>query len=52
MIDIGQIRLTLDPDYPNKIEIELLENGVGVEGGQFDLADFIACVLKFYNNNY
>jgi hypothetical protein len=52
LLDINSLRITVDPDYPTKIEISMLENGVIVEGGQFDLSDFLNVVLKFYNDNY
>ena len=32
-LELYDIRITTDPDYPDKVEIEMLENGVGVEGG-------------------
>ena len=51
-MDLYDIRLTLDPDYPDRVEIEMLENGVGVEGGQFDLASLITAIKIFYNENY
>jgi hypothetical protein len=51
-MDLYDIRLTLDPDYPDRVEIEMLENGVGVEGGQFDLAGLINAIKEFYNKNY
>jgi hypothetical protein len=51
-IDLYNIRITTDPDYPDKVEIEMLENGVGVEGGQFDMASFINAVMEFYHANY
>jgi hypothetical protein len=51
-MDLGAIRITLDPDYPDKVEIEMLENGVGVEGGQFDLGGLITAIKQFYNDNY
>jgi hypothetical protein len=51
-MDLYDIRITTDPDYPNKVEIEMLENGVGVEGGQFDLAGLIEVIKRFYNENY
>ena len=51
-MDFQDIRLTFDPDYPDKIEIEMLEDGVGVEGGQFDLAGLILAIKQFYNDNY
>lgn len=47
------INFTLDDDYPDKIEISLVdEDGVIVEGGQFDLQDFMMHVMKFYQKNY
>ena len=51
-LELYDIRITTDPDYPDKVEIEMLENGVGVEGGQFDLTSFIDHVKEFYNKNY
>jgi len=51
-MDLYDIRITLDPDYPDKVEIEMLENGVGVEGGQFDLGGLIQAIKEFYNKNY
>ena len=51
-MDLYDIRLTTDPDYPDKVEIEMLENGVGVEGGQFDLAGLILAIKEFYKKNY
>lgn len=52
MIDLRDVRLTVDPDYPDKIEIEMLEDGVAVEGGQFDLDAFLNTVVDFYNKNF
>jgi hypothetical protein len=51
-LDVYNIRLTVDPDYPDKIEIEMLENGVAVEGGQFDIAGLLKAITDFYNENY
>ena len=51
-LDLYDIRITTDPDYPDRVEIEMLENGVGVEGGQFDMAGLISAIKKFYNENY
>lgn len=51
-MDLYDIRLTVDPHYPDKVEIEMLENGVGVEGGQFDLAGLINAIKEFYNKHY
>ena len=52
MIDLQDVRITVDPDYPNKVEIEMLENGIAIEGGQFDLGLFIQAVKQFYHANY
>lgn len=52
LLDVNNIRITYDPDYPDKVEIELLENGVAVEGGQFDINSFMSVIRKFYNDNY
>jgi len=51
-MDLYDVRITTDPAYPDKVEIEMLENGVGVEGGQFDLAGLILAIKKFYAENY
>jgi len=51
-LELYDIRITTDPDYPDKVEIEMLENGVGVEGGQFDMAGLILAIKEFYNKNY
>lgn len=51
-LELYDIRITTDPDYPDKVEIEMLENGVGVEGGQFDTAGLINAIKEFYNKNY
>lgn len=51
-MNMENISITFDPDYPDKVEIGILEQGAVVEGGQFDLASFIDHVLEFYNANY
>lgn len=51
-LELGGISITTDYDYPDKVEIGIVENGVLVEGGQFDLDSFIKHVLEFYNKNY
>ena len=51
-LELYDIRITTDPDYPDKVEIEMLENGVGVEGGQFELAGLLKAIKDFYNKNY
>ena len=52
LLDVNNVRITYDPDYPDKIEIGILEDGAIVEGGQFDLSSFMLHVMKFYNDNY
>ena len=50
---IYDISITTDTDYPEKVEIHLLnQEGAIVEGGQFDLADFLQHVMAFYDKNY
>jgi hypothetical protein len=51
-MDLYNIRLTTDPAYPDKVEIEMLEDGVSVEGGQFDMAGLLNAIIEFYNKNY
>ena len=51
-MDLKNISITIDSDYPNKVEIHILEDGAIVEGGQFDLDDFIRHVVDFYHFNY
>ena len=51
-MDLKGIRITFDPDYPDKVEIGIVEDGVVVEGGQFDLDDFLRYIMAFYNANY
>jgi hypothetical protein len=51
-MDIKNISITVDEDYPNKVEIHILEDGVIVEGGQFDMDAFVKHVLEFYSKNY
>ena len=47
------IQFTTDPDYPDKLEINMVDpQGAILEGGQFDLESFLACVLEYYNANY
>jgi len=51
-MDLRNISITFDPDYPDKVEIGMLEDGVLVEGGQFDLEEFIKLVTDYYNEKY
>lgn len=52
ILDARNVILTVDEDYPDKIEISIMEKGVIVEGGQFDLDSFMNHVLKFYQDKY
>lgn len=51
-MDIKNISIAVDEDYPDKVEIHMLEDGAIVEGGQFDMDAFIKHVLEFYNKNF
>jgi len=52
-IDVFSVRIVEDADYPDKVEIHMLDElGEIVEGGQFDKAAFMQSVLEFYNKNY
>lgn len=51
--EIYDVAITTDSDYPDKVEIHLLDKeGAIVEGGQFDLATFLEHVMEFYYANY
>lgn len=50
---VYDIAITTDSDYPGKVEIHLLDQqGAILEGGQFDLKQFLDHVMEFYNSNY
>ena len=51
-MQVANINITFDPDYPDKVEIGIVEDGVIVEGGQFDLTSFLLHVMEFYNRHY
>jgi hypothetical protein len=51
--EVYDISITTDTDYPDKVEIHLLnQQGAIIEGGQFDLKEFLDHVMAFYNENY
>ncbi len=51
--DIYDISITTDSDYPDKVEIHLLDkHGAIVEGGQFDLELFLQHIMEFYDKWY
>jgi hypothetical protein len=50
---VYDISITTDEDYPDKVEIHLLDkHGAIIEGGQFDLDLFLEHIMEFYNSNY
>ena len=52
-IKLEHIELVLDDDDPDRIEIYLLDRHMNrVEGGGFNLNDFIAAIVEFYNREY
>lgn len=52
-LDINRLQITVDDDYPDKVELYILdEQGAVVEGGQFDRSAFMDWIYQFYNNNY
>ena len=51
--EVHDIAVTTDADYPDKVEIHLLDqDGVIIEGGQFDLQLFINHIMEFYKLYY
>lgn len=52
VLDMANIRIEIDEDHPERVWIWMIQDGVKVEGGAFDLADFMDAILKYYNANY
>ena len=53
IIDFKNIRIIDDPDYPDKIELHMLDqDGSIAEGGQFSKDAFYMCILKFFDENF
>lgn len=51
--EVYDISITTDTDYPDKVEIHLLDQqGAIIEGGQFDLHAFLDHVMQFYHKHY
>lgn len=51
-IELERIKI-VQSDIPGKIEIYMLDdNNEIIEGGTFDLNDFMNHLLEFYNRNY
>ena len=52
-IDVDRVEIVIDEDYPDRVEIYMLDDlGNRVEGGTFKKSDFISVVLDFYNQHY
>ena len=52
-IDFNRVRIDILDDKPNKVWIYMLdESNEPVEGGEFDLHEFMDAVLRFYNGRY
>lgn len=50
---VVNVKIATDEDMPDKVRITLLDkDGEMLEGGTFDLGEFIDHVLEFYNKNF
>jgi hypothetical protein len=45
------VEIEIDEFDPTKLWIWMIEDGERVEGGTFNMEQFISWVLRFYNNN-
>jgi hypothetical protein len=52
VLDMANIRIEVDEDQPERVWIWMIRDGEKVEGGSFDLKDFMSAVLDYYNTNY
>jgi hypothetical protein len=52
ILDMASIRIEIDEDHPDDVWIWMLEDGEKVEGGRFNLGQFLNVVLQFYNREY
>ena len=51
--NIDRIRIDIDDDRPGRVWIWMLDElEEPVEGGEFDLGEFMNHILKFYNKKY
>ena len=51
--NIDRIRIDIDDDRPGRVWIWMLDElEEPVEGGEFDLHEFMDAVLRFYNGRY
>tara|TARA_R110000868_G_scaffold378161_1_gene643552 strand:- start:471 stop:635 length:165 start_codon:yes stop_codon:yes gene_type:complete len=52
-LDINRIRIDIDDGRPDRVWIYMLNaENEPVEGAEFDLSEFMNCILQFYNQNY
>jgi len=52
-VNLGNIEIVTDGNKMDRVEIYMLDpDGNRLEGGDFNLPDFIDVVLKFYNENF
>jgi len=50
---VCNIKITMDEDRPDKVRISLVDQeGELLEGGTFDMGDFMNHILEFYNKNF
>lgn len=52
VLDMANIRIEIDEDQPERVWIWMIQDGKKVEGGSFDLKDFMSAILDYYNANY
>ena len=52
VLTMANIRIEIDEDHPEKVWIWMIEDGIKVEGGSFDLDEFMNHILNYYNDNY
>lgn len=52
VLTMANIRIEIDEDHPEKVWIWMIEDGEKVEGGSFNLDEFMNHVLNYYNGNY
>ena len=52
-VQVGNVEIVVDSSKQDRVEIYMLDaQGNRIEGGDFNLADFIDHVLEFYNREF
>lgn len=52
-IHVGNVEIVVDSSKQDRVEIYMLDTqGNRIEGGDFNLSDFIDHVLEFYNREF